>query len=182
MEHKIVKRNINSLIFAEYNPRQLTTEQHQNLKDSIQRFGIVDPIIVNKNKSRENIIVGGHQRVRVAKSMNITEVPVLEIDLSYEKEKELNVRLNKNTGEWDFDTLANNFEIESLKEWGFLDTDLDGFFDNDPFDEMLSGSDLSPPKIGFEIVVNAKNTKERDDLENYLEENNIEFETKVLKI
>ena len=47
---------------------------------------------------------------------------------------------------------------------------------------MLSGSDLSPPKIGFEIVVNAKNTKERDDLENYLEENNIEFETKVLKI
>jgi len=123
MEHKIIQRDINSLIFAEYNPRQLTKDQYQHLKDSIERFGLVDPIIVNKNKERKNIIVGGHQRVKVAKDMEIDTVPVLEIDLTYDKERELNIRLNKNTGEWDYDNLANMFEMEELQGWGFTDKD-----------------------------------------------------------
>ena len=123
MEHKIIQRDINSLIFAEYNPRQLTKDQYQHLKDSIERFGLVDPIIVNKNKERKNIIVGGHQRVKVAKDMEIVTVPVLEIDLTYDKERELNIRLNKNTGEWDYDNLANMFEMEELQGWGFTDKD-----------------------------------------------------------
>ena len=124
MEHKIIHRDINSLIFAEYNPRQLTKDQYQNLKDSISRFGLVDPIIVNSNKDRKNIIVGGHQRVKVAKDMDIEFVPVLEVDLTYEKERELNIRLNKNTGEWDMDILANNFDMEELADFGFNDEDL----------------------------------------------------------
>ena len=124
MEHKIIHRDINSLIFAEYNPRQLTKDQYQNLKDSISRFGLVDPIIVNNNKDRKNIIVGGHQRVKVAKDMKIEFVPVLEVDLTYEKERELNIRLNKNTGEWDMDNLANFFDMEELIEWGFDDIEL----------------------------------------------------------
>ena len=124
MEHKIIHREINSLIFAEYNPRQLTKDQYQNLKDSISRFGLVDPIIVNSNKDRKNIIVGGHQRVKVAKYMDIEFVPVLEVDLTYEKERELNIRLNKNTGEWDMDILANNFDMEELIDFGFNDEDL----------------------------------------------------------
>ena len=130
MEHKIVQRDINSLIFAEYNPRQLTKDQYQHLKDSIERFGLVDPIIVNKNKDRKNIIVGGHQRVRVAKDMKIEKVPVVEVDLSYDRERELNVRLNKNVGEWDFDILANVFELEELDDWGFSEKELK-IFDED---------------------------------------------------
>ena len=126
MEHKIVQRDINSLIFAEYNPRQLTKEQYKHLKDSIERFGLVDPIIVNKNKDRKNIIVGGHQRVKVAKDMKIEIVPVLEIDLTYDKERELNIRLNANTGEWDTDILANMFDMDELKEWGFAEKELLG--------------------------------------------------------
>ena len=124
MEHKIIHRDINSLIFAEYNPRQLTKDQYQNLKDSISRFGLVDPIIVNKNKERKNIIIGGHQRVKVAKDMEIDFVPVLEVDLTYEKERELNIRLNKNTGEWDMDNLANFFDMDELMEWGFEEDEL----------------------------------------------------------
>ena len=119
MEHKIINRDIESLIFAEYNPRQLTKDQYKHLKDSIDRFGLVDPIIVNKNKLRKNIIIGGHQRVKVAKDMNIKEVPVIELDLTYDRERELNVRLNKNSGEWDFDILANNFELDELIDIGF---------------------------------------------------------------
>ena len=131
MEHKIISRDINSLIFAEYNPRQLTKEQYKHLKDSIDRFGLVDPIIVNKNKDRKNIIVGGHQRVKVAKDMNIKEVPVLEVDLTYDRERELNVRLNKNTGEWNWDELANAFDVEELTDWGFNEDQLVGFSDID---------------------------------------------------
>ena len=136
MEHKIIQRDINSLIFAEYNPRQLTKDQYQQLKDSIERFGLVDPIIVNKNKERKNIIVGGHQRVKVAKDMKIDTVPVLELDLTYERERELNIRLNKNTGEWDMDNLANFFDMDELMDWGFEKEDLK-LFDDDYWKEPI---------------------------------------------
>ena len=151
MQHKIIQRDINSLIFAEYNPRQLTKDQHQHLKDSIQRFGLVDPILINKHKDRKDIIIGGHQRIRVAKDMDIEFVPVLEVDLTYEKERELNIRLNKNTGEWNWDELANSFDIAELTDWGFNESQLVGFSDLDysilddeevdnEIDEMLDGT------------------------------------------
>ncbi len=124
---KIIHKDIDSLIFAEYNPRQLTKEQHKHLKDSISRFGLVDPILVNKNKERQNIIIGGHQRVRIAKELKIQTVPAIELDLTYDKERELNVRLNKNSGEWDFDILANNFELDELIDIGFTDKELKVF-------------------------------------------------------
>ena len=126
---KIINKNIDSLVFAEYNPRQLTAEQYQHLKDSIERFGLVDPIIVNQHKDRKNIIVGGHQRARVAKKLGIEEVPCVFVNLSYEKERELNVRLNKNVGGWDYDILADNFELEELTGWGFSEKNLFGMFD-----------------------------------------------------
>ena len=153
MEHKIIHREINSLIFAEYNPRQLTKDQYQNLKDSISRFGLVDPIIVNSNKDRKNIIVGGHQRVKVAKDMDIEFVPVVEVDLTYEKERELNIRLNKNTGEWDMDILANNFDIEELTDFGFNDEDLKIFNDEISLDDKQPKGDnlIECPECNFKF-------------------------------
>ena len=53
-----VEYNVNSLIAAEYNPRELTQHQHQSLVDSIKRFGLVDPLIVNTHKDRKNVLVG----------------------------------------------------------------------------------------------------------------------------
>jgi len=120
----IKQHNINDLVFAEYNPRQLTKEQYKNLKDSIKRFGLVDPVIINKNKDRENIVIGGHQRLKIAKDLNIEKIPCVELDLTIDQEKELNVRLNKNTGEWDWDALANYFDVESLIDWGFTNEEL----------------------------------------------------------
>ena len=124
---EIINKTIDSLIFAEYNPRQLTDEQYQQLKDSITRFGLVDPIIVNQHQDRKNIIVGGHQRTRVAKKLGIEEVPCVFVSLPYEKERELNVRLNKNTGGWDYDILADMFELDELIDWGFKEEELVGF-------------------------------------------------------
>jgi len=123
---KIVEVKVSELIFAEYNPRQLTEQQGQDLKDSVQRFGFVDPIIVNSNPDRMNIIIGGHQRARIAQILDIKTIPVHYINLNPDKEKELNIRLNKNTGEWDFDQLANYFDNEDLLEWGFQDFELGG--------------------------------------------------------
>jgi len=146
MLNKITQKQIDDLIFAEYNPRQLSDEQYKQLKDSISRFGLIDPIIVNKNKDRKGIIIGGHQRVKVAKTMGIDKVPCVEIDLTYDKEKELNIRLNKNTGSWDYDILANLFEMEELKDWGFDENQLAGFtdidysaLDDDSLDDEING-------------------------------------------
>ena len=146
MEHKIIQRDIDSLIFAEYNPRQLTKDQHQHLKDSIQRFGLVDPILVNSHADRKDIIIGGHQRVRVAKDLNIDKIPCIELSLTYERERELNIRLNKNSGSWDYDVLANMFEMEELQDWGFDENQLAGFvdidysaLDDDSLDEEIEG-------------------------------------------
>ena len=125
---EIIHRNVDELISAEYNPRQMTSEQHKYLTDSIKRFGMVDPIIVNTYPDRKNIIVGGHQRVIIARELNIKSVPTVEIELTPERERELNIRLNRNTGEWDFDLLANYFEVGELTEWGFNEKELLGDF------------------------------------------------------
>jgi DNA modification methylase len=125
---KVVQYKIADLIEAEYNPRQLTKDQHKQISDSIKRFGIVDPVIVNTHKDRKNIIVGGHQRTKVAKELGFTEMPCVEVNLTPEKERELNIRLNKNTGEWDWDELANHFDLSDLMDWGFDEKDLN-FFD-----------------------------------------------------
>jgi hypothetical protein len=114
------------LIFAEYNPRQLTKDQYKALRDSIERFGLVDPIIVNKHKDRKNIVVGGHQRIRIAQDLGIKDIPCVEVELDADREKELNVRLNRNTGEWDWDALANCFDVGELSDWGFSDKELLG--------------------------------------------------------
>lgn len=121
---KVKEYDINQLISAEYNPRQLSQRQYQNLRNSIQRFGLVDPILINVNKDRKNIIIGGHQRVNIAKVLEIKKVPCVELDLTLEQERELNIRLNQNTGDWDFDVLADNFDLDELMEFGFEEKDL----------------------------------------------------------
>ena len=73
---KIIQRNIDELISAEYNPRQMTQHQHNSLTDSIREFGLVDPILVNIHADRKNIIIGGHQRVTIAKELGISQAAV----------------------------------------------------------------------------------------------------------
>ena len=116
---KIKDRPISELIFAEYNPRELTPDQRQQLKDSLTRFGIVDPVIVNTHKDRKDIIVGGHQRTKVWKEMGNKEIPTIEVNLNPEKERELNIRLNKNSGQWDEQALQEHFNTDELIDWGF---------------------------------------------------------------
>jgi ParB-like chromosome segregation protein Spo0J len=116
---QIVKKKCKDLIGAEYNPRELTEKQYKDLKDSLLRFGIVDPVLVNVNEERNNIIIGGHQRTRVWQDLGNDEIDCVELDLTLDQERELNVRLNKNTGQFDMDALANYFDQDELIDWGF---------------------------------------------------------------
>lgn len=128
IEAKIEKVSVNDLISPDYNPRHWSKEQTDNLKESIKRFGLVDPIIVNSSPERKNIIIGGNFRLHVAKQLGLTEVPVIYINIpDIEREKELNLRLNKNTGEFDFKLLA-EFDEKILKGIGFSSEELDDIF------------------------------------------------------
>lgn len=112
---------------AEYNPRRLTQDQEQQLTKSIKSFGLVDPIVVNRHKGRENVVVGGHQRLKIAKKLGYKEISVVYVNLSEEREKELNIRLNKNTGEFDFELLS-RLDESFLSDVGFSSEELDDIF------------------------------------------------------
>lgn len=112
------KRKISDLIPASYNPREMTEKQVKDLTTSLERFNLADPIVINT----DNTIIGGHQRINIYKLRGKNDV---EVDvrvpsrrLTPEEEKELNLRLNRNVGQWDLDALA-NFDEEVLKDVGF---------------------------------------------------------------
>lgn len=144
----IVERNISELIPAEYNPRYITDEALEQLKASIQRFDRLEPIIVNMHKERKNIIISGHQRVRAAKELGIETFPCVEVDLSRDEERELNIRMNKNTGSWDWDELANFFDVDELTEWGFSEEELFGKDDYTPdFNPEIDSKEVTDEEI-----------------------------------
>jgi ParB-like chromosome segregation protein Spo0J len=101
---KIEKKKIDELIASDYNPRKdiHDLETYEALKNSIEEFGLVEPIVFNERTGR---IVGGHQRVSVLKDLGWEEVEVSIVDLSDEEEKILNIGLNKISGEWDIERL-----------------------------------------------------------------------------
>ena len=114
-----------------YNPRRWDQHAIEGLSESIKRFGLVDPLLVNGAENRKNIVIGGHFRLRVAKDLGIKEVPVVYLDIPDEvKERELNLRLNKNQGDWDYELLA-EFDESLLEDVGFDSEELDAIFDID---------------------------------------------------
>ena len=125
---KIEYISVDALKNASYNPRKWDKEAENQLKESIRKYGIVDPLLVNSAEERKNIVIGGHFRLSVIKELGIADVPVVYINIpDIEKEKELNIRLNKNTGEFDWDLLK-TFDESFLSGIGFSSEDLDDIF------------------------------------------------------
>jgi len=155
---EIVNIPIDELKFADYNPRTLSRKGHEGISKSLKKYGFVLPIVVNKHESRMNIIIGGHQRVRIAKELGIKEVPCSIEYHELKDEKELNIRLNKNTGEFDDDGLANYFDKEDLLEYGFAEQELGMFMDE--FEEEFYSYDDS----NAEMPIIAKFSEKYDAL------------------
>ncbi len=151
-----VEVSINDLIPADYNPRKHDEVATEQLKQSIKRFGLVDPVIANSASGRMNIIIGGHFRWEVAKELGYMTVPVVFVDIpDIENEKELNLRLNKNTGEFDWDLLS-KFDESFLADIGFSSGELDDIFDLDIPEEFDLEKELK--KLNIENI----NTKKGD--------------------
>ncbi|MFZ3054950.1 MAG: DNA methyltransferase, partial [Minisyncoccales bacterium] len=103
----------------------------------LEEFGICDPIILNGASDRKNIIIGGNFRLEVIKDMGYKEVPAVYINIpDIEKEKALNVRLNRNTGSWDWNLLA-SFDESFLSNIGFTSEELDKVFDLEDMPEKF---------------------------------------------
>ena len=102
----IEKKNTADLLPADYNPRKDLKPgdaEYEKLKRSIEQFGYVEPVIWNKTTGR---VVGGHQRLKVLMDMGMTEVDCVVVEMDEDKEKALNIALNKISGDWDKDKLA----------------------------------------------------------------------------
>lgn len=116
---------------ATYNPRKWDSSAITQLTKSIKEFGLVDPILVNGSPKRRNIVIGGHFRLKIAKDLGYTEIPVVFLNIpNVEKEKELNLRLNKNTGDWDFEKLK-SFDLDMLTDIGFDKIELSDLWSQD---------------------------------------------------
>lgn len=133
----ILVKDLNELQGADYNPRKELKpgdKEYEKLKRSIETFGYVDPIIWNK---RTNTVVGGHQRISVLRDLGYTSVEVVEVDISLEEEKALNIALNKVSGEFDAEKLEDLLRDLSLDD--NIDVELTGF-DLDEIETLFNGS------------------------------------------
>lgn len=160
---------------AEYNPRKISKKEYKKLSNSINEFGLVDPIIINLKNG--NKIIGGHQRYDVLKQeydegrlfgdlelVRLGDIGWVftetELNIkSEEHEKALNLALNKISGQWDFDKLDSL--LDDLNATGF-DVELTGF---DSFDEALEFDKLLD-KVEYDDSKNKKETTKKDDDEN----------------
>ncbi len=134
---KLEKRKLSELKPYKKNPRNITEQGLKDLKKSIDKFGLAELITINV----DNTIIGGHARYQTLKASGVKECDCLVPDrkLNAKEVEELNIRLNKNiAGVFDFDILANEFEIPDLLEWGFTkaelgisDIDIEKFFSDE---------------------------------------------------
>ena len=117
---------------AAYNPRVTLKpgdKEYEALKNSLERFGVAEPLIVNETTGH---LVSGHQRLNVLKASGATEGEVVLAEMDEDKEKLLNIALNKIDGEWDYKKLEAMFEeieADDIKFTGFSQEELDNLFD-----------------------------------------------------
>ena len=120
---KLETRKISDLKPHPKNPRELSKDQARQLTKSLGKFGLIEKPIINT----DNTIIGGHQRVKLLKSKGFKEVDCWVPSQALEERDldELNIRLNRNHGEFDFDILANEWNVPDLLDWGFSVNELE---------------------------------------------------------
>lgn len=124
---KSEKRRLAVLRPMEENPRKASEKQRGDVMESIQRFNLADPFIINT----DNKVVGGNLRLdEMIKKFGVehtVDVRVPDRKLTEKQVRELNLRLNKNTGEWDFDILK-TMDWNVLNDVGFDSEELEAAF------------------------------------------------------
>ena len=123
------RRKLSEIQGWELNPKRLSEKQGDGLRVSIEKFGFAVPLLI----SPDDEIYDGHQRKAILELID-EYGPDAEIDvrvssrpLTFDERRELVVRLKQNQADWDFDALANIYEPEELKDWGFENWQLPDF-------------------------------------------------------
>jgi ParB-like chromosome segregation protein Spo0J len=115
------------------NPRTISIKDFESLKKSIKKFGLVEPVIVNKPNM---LLIGGHQRTRAAIELGLTEVPVVWVELDDKQATALAIALNKIAGDFDEDMLAELIaDLDDLISFTGFDDDELAKLQADPFSE-----------------------------------------------
>lgn len=142
IEWRTERRNLKDLKDSDKNPRRITKEAFKKLVDSLEQDGYHGRVMVDTN----NVIIGGHQRKRALLKAGIKEIEVLvpSRDLTSEEFDRLNIRDNLPYGDFDFDLLANFFDIDLLVEWGMPEGWLK-FEDEDDGDDEDNGVGSGSP-------------------------------------
>ena len=133
---QIETRKLADLRPAEYNPRKKLAPgdpEYEKIARSIEDFGYCDPIIINK----DGTIIGGHQRTQVLLDMGAETADVVVVDLDKDREKALNIALNKIGGEWDMQKLRDALGDLTLSK---LDVNTTGYSDDEL--QVVLGDDL----------------------------------------
>ena len=137
------KRKLGELIPDPNNPRRLSTHDGRQLKKSLDNFNLASIPVIDK----ENNILAGHQRIKILMtkrgSNSEIDVRVPSREMTKEEITEYRLRDNRNTGEFDYDVLANNFDIEYLEEVGFKGSELVGYVTDEFEDEFYSYDDAN---------------------------------------
>lgn len=118
---EIKYRAIDSLRKLKDNPRRISKDEMETLKSSIMAnpdYFEARPVILS-NRTGELVIIAGNQRYEAAKSLGMSEIPTVLLEgLSEEREREITIRDNVSNGDWDYDELANSWDLDELSEWG----------------------------------------------------------------
>lgn len=158
------KRRVGDLLPWDKNPRVLTTEQAKILKASLNVFGLVEIPVINS----DNTIIAGHQRVGLLQKQDpeqIIEVRVPSRPLTPDEFARYNLTSNRNTGNWDWDMLANNFSEDIMRLAGFNDVDLQGILPDLSVDNNPVPKDLETYNEGLiKQVVLYFSAKQYDDI------------------
>ena len=121
MSKGVIYRKLSELKKLPNNPRTIKKDDMERLKKSIHDnpdYFEARPIILS-NRTGDLVILAGNQRYEAAKALGMDEVPTFLLEgLTEAREREIIIRDNVSNGEWDFDILANEFDIDDLESWG----------------------------------------------------------------
>jgi len=162
---EIRKIAIKDISVAEYNPRidlKPGDPDYEKLRKSLGEFGLVQPLVFN---SRTKTLVAGHQRLKILIEEGAKEVEVSVVDLPVEREKMLNLALNRIQGAWDEEKLAHL--LDNLKELPEFDVELTGFDlpeMNQLFDTYIEPAAEEPFDFEGDVASNKAPITARDDL------------------
>ena len=138
--------NINEVKPNPKNPRQIKDDKFKKLVKSIQEFPDMlnkRPLIVFTDVDNKYVVLGGNMRLKACKEVGIKEIPIIVADEWTEEQKaEFLIKDNVGFGEWDWDSLANEWDPENLNDWGldvpvFLDGIDYSILDDEDLEDQL---------------------------------------------